>query len=176
MIANGFFIGIIFDGYRVIKSKITFPKIAILFIDIYFGIISALLTFYILMWINNGQLRLIIIFIFVSGITIYYLTMSRYIVRLWLKFYSLVYRIYITLKKIIYFAIIKPLIYLYKLILFFLSSLGAVLYFLFETVKKIAVFIAKLTKLNKIQKKFPLKNNNGEKEGLLVKLKKLFIK
>jgi len=178
MIGNSFFIGIIFDGYRVLKNKLVLPKVAILFIDICFGIISALFTFYLLLWSNNGQLRAIILLFFASGIIIYYLTISRYIVRQWLKLYNLAYSIYIALKKIIDFVIIKPLIYLYKFLILILSSIGIMIYSLFELAKKIIILIARLTKIiyNKIQRKFPKKIKNREKEGLLVKLKKLFIK
>lgn len=178
MLGNGFFIGIIFDGYRALKYKVALPKIAILLIDIFFGIISAFLTFYILMWSNNGQLRIIILLLFVTGIIIYYLTISKYIVNQWLKLYNLIYSIYLTLRKVINFVIIRPLVYLYKILLIVLSSLGIALYSLFEITKKAAIIIAKLTKnnSNKYQKKIFKKIKNGEKEGLLVKLKKLFIK
>lgn len=178
MVGNGFFIGIIFDGYRVLKYKIDLPKITILFIDICFGIFSAFLTFYILIWSNNGQLRLIILLFFLTGMIIYYKTLSKYIVRYWLKLYNLIYSIYITLKKIIIFAIIKPLVHLYKILLLVLSSISIAFFSLLLLIKKASFYITKVTKnnSNKIQKKFQKKIKNGEKEGLLVKLKKLFIK
>lgn len=159
MLGNGFFIGIIFDGYRVLKYKIALPKIAILFIDICFGIISAFLTFYILIWSNNGQLRVIILLFFLTGMIIYYQTLSRYIVSYWLKFYNLIYSIYITLKKIIIFAIIKPLVYLYKILLMVISSIGMALFSLLVITKKASFYMAKVTinSFNKIQKKFQKK-------------------
>nr|WP_281179237.1 spore cortex biosynthesis protein YabQ [Vulcanibacillus modesticaldus] len=123
MLSGGFLLGTLFDGYRVLIDKIKLPRLLIFFLDIIFGISSAIIIFLALLWSNHGQIRLVILFAFFLGLWIYFISFSKIIVELWLLAYNFLYHGIIEIIKVIDLVIIKPIIVVYHFILLIVASL-----------------------------------------------------
>ena len=178
MISSGFIVGFFFDGYRVLKGKMNFQSWLVFLIDLFFGVISALFIFALLLWSNGGQLRIIIIATFAMGLWLYYLILSRRMIRLWLTIYSVIYSFWRFLVKTVQIIIIKPILFLYKLVLIVLGAFVSSFYWLFNFSRKL--FIPPTLKLVKTTKKTgkhfnqKLKAKLKKKAGIRSLLKKWF--
>lgn len=174
MIGSGLFIGIFFDGYRVLKGKLSLHKLIVFFIDLAFGIISGVIAFYLLLLINHGQLRLVIPLFFVLGLIIYYLLFSKYVVKLWVLIYSAVSKIVRGTIKIFKAVIITPIMKIAKLLFLIISFLSGIIYsslfFIVKIIKKPFAFLK--DKKSATMSKSYLRR----KEGFSAKLKKIFKK
>jgi len=137
MLASGFIVGFFFDGYRVLKNKMNFYNWFVFIIDIFFGMFSALFIFGLLMWGNHGQLRLTIILAFLLGLWIYYKTVSKGAISLWLFIFSFIYSIWKFILKTNEILLIKPIFFLYKVILLIGGFLLSVILAFISFIKKI---------------------------------------
>lgn len=146
MILSSLCIGVFFDGFRVLKGKMYFPKIIVFLIDIGFGVFSALLVFYFLIWVNDGQLRGVMVLTFFIGLFIYYLTLSKSIVRIWGIFYSILSQLIKTIYKIIDFTILRPITSIYKLLVIILTFIISIIGFIGQFIKKLFLRIYKSIK------------------------------
>lgn len=167
IIGSGFCIGILFDGFRVIKSKIKLSKWVVFFVDVNFGIFSALLIFIVLLWINYGQLRLIIFPIFFLGLWIYFLTTSKYFVKLWIIIFNILHQIWSFVLRVIQLLIIRPIIFLYKLVIIAITFLITALFAIGSISQKILI-----TPIKMLYSKTSTKIHR--KEGFSSLLKKIF--
>ncbi|MFV9511722.1 spore cortex biosynthesis protein YabQ [Tepidibacillus sp. LV47] len=180
MLVSGFIIGFLFDGYRVLKGKMNFYSWLVFLIDVFFGIFSALLIFTLLLWLNCGQLRLMMILAFLLGLWIYYQTISQGVIRLWLVIYSLIYSLWKLIVKTVQILVVKPMIFLYKSVFvfagFFISSLFAIYRLFTIFFKKVLLSpVAMVYKTTKNQG-VKFKTNIKKKAGFHSLLKKLFNK
>lgn len=139
----GFFIGIIFDGYRVIVGKNKVPVVVLYSLDILFGIITALCLFQLLLWINHGQIRIIMILIFIVSLLSYYLLISKPIIRKWLKIYNLFLGLLRYVAKISNMLLIKPISVILKI---FVKSLKFVFVFIHQIFYNIVQVIFNIAK------------------------------
>lgn len=81
-IFNGMIIGLLFDGYRVLRGIMT-PKMLITELgDLLFWLIATMLVFGTLIFINWGEVRLYIFIGLMIGFVLYMRLFSRYILRL----------------------------------------------------------------------------------------------
>jgi len=136
-------VGFVFDGYRVFKGKVNLAKFIVFIIDVVFGIISALWIFFLLFWSNNGQLRIIMLAAFFVGLVVYYLTLSRLIIKLWIIVDNLIASVFKVIVKTLNLLIIKPLVALYRL---FTMLLGFILTLISALVLPFKVLKTKLPK------------------------------
>ena len=123
MLAGSWVVGVIFDGYRVLKSKIALHKWLIFTIDVSFGVLTALFVFRLLLWSNHGQLRIVMLVAYFLGLWIYFLTMSRLFIKIWLFIYKVIYILWSAVANTIRFLVIKPVILLYQLVIFIFTFL-----------------------------------------------------
>lgn len=123
MLIGSWVAGVIFDGYRVLKTKIALYKWFIFTIDVSFGVLTALFVFRLLLWSNHGQLRIAMLVAYFFGLWLYFLTMSNLFTKIWLFIYNVIYILWSAIAKTIQFLIIKPVVLLYQLIIFIFTFL-----------------------------------------------------
>lgn len=168
--------GISFDGFRVLKGKLHIHKFITFMVDVSFGIIAATLTFYLLLLSNNGQLRVVLIFMFFLGIIIYYLTFSSFIIKLWYSLFRLIYHLWLTLMKIVNYTVIKPIQLLVSLVITLITFLLSIIISIGNFFKKIFYFLFGGIYQKTKRTGNHLKGKIQKKAGLFKSLKKVFRK
>lgn len=173
MLSSSFGIGILFDGYRVLFNKLNVTKWVTLICDVIFGVFSAIFIFQLLLWSNNGQLRLIILIAFFIGLMLYYLSLSKEVVVLWEYCLNIIYKIIKVIYHIINTLIIKPLTIIINVLIIILKKILLIIKPILFLLKKIKVIIKRsyITKPKKVVNVL-----NKKKKGFLTLLKKLFRK
>ncbi len=173
MLASGFIIGFCFDGYRVLKGKMNFHAWFVFIIDVFFGVFSALFIFGLLLWSNHGQLRLSILAAFLLGLWVYYQTVSKGAISLWRIIFTFIYSVWKFVLKMIDILIIKPILFLYKVLLivggFLLSATFTVASF---SKRVVSPSLALYTKTRRHGSR--IKAKIKKKAGIRSLLKKLF--
>lgn len=107
-ILNGILIGLLFDFFRILRRSFKTKDFITYLEDILFWILTGLIILYSIFTFNNGQIRLFIFLGLILGVSIYILTISRYVMKISITIISL-------FKKIIHF-IINILSYPYNFI------------------------------------------------------------
>lgn len=106
-IATGIFLGILFDGYRVLRGTFR-PRVVMTWVaDLLYWLIATVVVFLALVVSNWGELRFYVFLGIVSGVIVYYRWLSLYAIRLLSAIVRLVKGIIMLLKKMIMF-VIKP--------------------------------------------------------------------
>jgi spore cortex biosynthesis protein YabQ len=85
MIGCGLGLGIFFDIYRVISSKLDLKSWVIAILDLIYGLVAAVAVFRVLYYSNYGQLRFFIFLALLLGIYLYYRLFSSIIIRIVIK-------------------------------------------------------------------------------------------
>ena len=107
-ILNGFLIGILFDIFRILRKLLKTTDFITYIQDILFWILTAFIVLYSIFKFNNGELRgFIFIGIFI-GVSIYLLLFSKSFIKINLYIINII-------KKIIYYSVIIPLNFVFKL-------------------------------------------------------------
>jgi len=122
--------GGILDTYRVVSGQLRLARWLVPLFDILYWLAAMVLVFRILYWTNLGEVRLFIFLGLLAGIAIYYTLLSAYViryVRLLLKWITAGYRLLLNLIRIF---IIKPLIFIYRVLLAILMFFGTASIFL----------------------------------------------
>ncbi|AGB40141.1 spore cortex biosynthesis protein YabQ [Halobacteroides halobius DSM 5150] len=101
MILVGMVIGIGFDFYRVLRSKVNPLQIFTILFDIVFSLLSAIIIFITLFYSNGGAARGYVFIGVFTGVIIYYLTISNFMIKVLTKLANIIYWIYTKAKKII---------------------------------------------------------------------------
>lgn len=143
IIIFGTIIGFMFDGYRVIVGKNNIPKVLLFLMDVIFGVIAALFLFQLILWINYGQIRIIMIVIFFCSLLSYYFILSKSVVKKWVKVYNLFNKIFKYAIKILNKLLIRPIILIFSFIVYMFKNFFIFIYTIFY---KIVVVIVKKIK------------------------------
>ena len=107
-ILNGFLIGILFDIFRILRKSFKTSNIITYIQDILFWILTGCILIYSIFKFNDGELRgFIFIGIFI-GVSIYLLLFSKSFIKINLYIISII-------KRIIYYIVILPLNFVFKL-------------------------------------------------------------
>ena len=106
-ILNGILIGLIFDGFRVLRKNFKTPDVITYLEDMFFGISAGILLLYSIMKFNNGEIRVYIFIGIFIGLLLYLLIFSNIFIAINTFFISIV-------KKTINYIIIIPLKYISK--------------------------------------------------------------
>jgi spore cortex biosynthesis protein YabQ len=134
MFCGGLLLGTLFDVCRVLSGKLRLPKWLMPFVDILYWIVATILVFRLLVYSNEGQVRVFIFLGIGIGICFYNAFLSRGVI--WLI--QLLIRIVIAfcrfLRRTVELLIIKPIIGIYRFFLAFLGFLAAVAIFLYKIV------------------------------------------
>ncbi|NEW09584.1 spore cortex biosynthesis protein YabQ [Paenibacillus sp. SYP-B3998] len=134
MFLSGIALGAIFDVFRVLSSKLRLPRWAIPLIDILYWIVATILVFRLLIYSNEGQIRVFIFLGMGIGICFYFAFLSRWIIQLTLLVIRIVIALYLFISRTVELLIIKPIIGLYRLTVIILGFLLAVAIFLYKIV------------------------------------------
>lgn len=108
-ILNGFLIGLLFDIFRILRRSFKTPDFITYLQDICFWIITGFILLYSIFKFNNGELRGFIFIGISCGVLTYMLIFSKIFIKVNLFIIN-------SLKKIIYFAIIVPVLFVSKIL------------------------------------------------------------
>lgn len=106
-ILNGILIGMLFDGFRILRKSFKTPDVVTYVEDIIFSISSGLLILFSVMKFNNGEIRFYLFLGIILGLIFYLLTFSRVFIKVSIS-------IIMILKKVVNVIIIIPFKYIYN--------------------------------------------------------------
>lgn len=129
-------IGIIFDIFRIFRKSFKTSDIITYIEDIIFWILSGALTLYMMMVFNDGEIRLYIFIAILLGVSMYILTISRFLIKGSVLVIT-------TIKKVISKIFLKP-------INFIIINIRKILSMPVKKVQNVINKIKKYKKTNKI--------------------------
>ncbi|MDD9272046.1 spore cortex biosynthesis protein YabQ [Paenibacillus sp. GCM10023248] len=134
MFVGGVAISAMFDVFRVLSGKLKLPRWTIPLVDIVYWIVATILVFRLLIYSNEGQVRVFIFLGMGIGICFYFAFLSTWTIRLTLLIIRIVIAVYKFIAKTVEIVIFKPIIGLYRLTVIILGFLLAVAIFLYRIV------------------------------------------
>lgn len=138
----GFFVGLLYDFFKVFRTVVFKSKKGIFVQDILFFLIVAVFTFLFLLSINGGRFRLYIFIALAVGFAVYFFTFSNSFFGFSLKMLKKIKSIFLLIGTVISFP------------------LGKILKLIGKIRKKLKENLIKLPKKIKFKQK-PLENENG---------------
>lgn len=118
MLAAGAGMGVLFDSYRVVSDHFKFPRWSLSIMDMLYWILSAFIVFRLLYVSNFGEVRGYVFIGLVCGVVVYAVLISKPYSKLVLILIAIVQRFVHTVMRIFDFTVLKPLVYLYKFVIF----------------------------------------------------------
>jgi spore cortex biosynthesis protein YabQ len=154
MVGMGTLFGAMFDTYQRFLNRPKRKHWIVFFNDLLFWIIQAIIIFYSLFLVNNGELRFYIFIALVCGFAAYQSLFKG--VYLWLLelLISIGITIYRFLKSTILVLIFKPVVGIARITIFMILLLGRGLFTLVKFIFKVLLFIVKYVILKPFQKLF----------------------
>jgi len=154
MVGMGTLFGAMFDTYQRFLNRPKRKHWIVFFNDLLFWIIQAIIIFYSLFLVNNGELRFYIFIALVCGFAAYQSLFKG--VYLWLLelVISIGISIYRFLKSTILLLIFKPVVGIARITTFMILLLGRGLFTLVKFIFKVLLFIVKYVILKPFQKLF----------------------
>ncbi|MEH7115160.1 spore cortex biosynthesis protein YabQ [Neobacillus niacini] len=144
MIGMGSLFGVMFDTYQRFLDRPNRKSWIVFFNDLLFWVIQALIIFYILFLVNNGELRFYIFIALLCGFAAY----QSLIKGLYLKFLEMmintIIAIYRFMRRTFHLIIYKPVLGLFQLVISSFILLGRGLLSLVQFVLKVFLFIVKV--------------------------------
>ncbi|TXK78247.1 spore cortex biosynthesis protein YabQ [Paenibacillus sp. N3.4] len=134
MFVSGIALGVLFDVFRVLSGKLRLPRWSIPLVDVIYWIVATILVFQLLIYSNEGQVRIFVFLGLGIGICFYFAFLSLWVIRLTLLLIRLIVAIYRFFAKTVEIVLIKPIIGLYRLTVIILGILLAVAIFLYKIV------------------------------------------
>lgn len=125
----GIIIGLLFDIFRILRKSFKTPDFITYIEDIGFGILAGVILIFSIIVVNNGELRLFILLGIALGAILYFLTLSKLIIKVSVTILKVIINIVSQILKIIF------------------SPIG----FIFKRVKIIYIKIQKTQKILKIK-------------------------
>jgi spore cortex biosynthesis protein YabQ len=144
MIGMGSLFGVMFDTYQRFLNRPNRKSWIVFFNDLLFWVIQALIIFYILFLVNNGELRFYIFVALLCGFAAYQSLFKGLYLRLLEVIINTVIAIYGFMKKTFQLLIYKPVVGLIQLVISIIILLGRGLYSLVKFVLKVVLFILKI--------------------------------
>ncbi|MEF3306557.1 spore cortex biosynthesis protein YabQ [Paenibacillus sp. GYB003] len=130
MAGSGAFMGVLFDVYRVLSGQLRPPRWLVPLLDIGYWIVATLVVFRLLLYSNDGQVRLYVFLALLLGVWLYFRLFSRLTVRLVLFGIRLVKALIRFAGKTVEFVVIKPIRLLYRIVIVLFGFLWAFTIFL----------------------------------------------
>ncbi|MBP1996165.1 spore cortex biosynthesis protein YabQ [Paenibacillus eucommiae] len=134
MFCSGLALGTLFDVFRVLFGKLRLPRFILPFADIVFWVVATGLVFWLLLYSNEGQVRVFVFLGIGIGICCYFALLSHWIIWLILLFIRIAVSLYRFAKKMVELFLIKPIVGIYRLTLVIFGFLFAVAVFLYKIV------------------------------------------
>ena len=144
MIGMGALFGVMFDTYQRFLNRSRRNRFIVFVNDVLFWIIQALLIFYILFQVNNGEIRFYIFIALLCGFAGYQGLFKGAYLRLLELLITAAISIYRFLKYSFLMVVYKPVVGLIKLAIFMVIFLGRGLYTLVKFILKIVWLLLKI--------------------------------
>lgn len=183
MIGMGTFFGAAFDTYNRFLKRAKRKNWIVFCNDILFWLVQALIIFYVLYYVNKGELRFYIFLALLCGFAAYQSLFRKSYLRILEFFIKTVISIYRFLVKVFIYIIYRPVYALIMMIISILITLGRALLSLSKVAWRILLFLLKLIwapfkwVLTKIWKLVPEKSRKkftklyGRFAGIIKKVK-----
>ncbi|MBV7509249.1 spore cortex biosynthesis protein YabQ [Bacillus sp. sid0103] len=144
MIGMGTLFGAMFDTYQRFLNRPKRKQWIVFFNDLLFWVIQALVIFYTLFLVNNGELRFYIFLALICGFAAYqslfkgiYLKLLEFVIK------SII-AISLFIKKTFQLLIYKPIVGLIQLLIIIIIAIGRGLFSLVKFISKVLLFIVKI--------------------------------
>lgn len=134
MLASGAGIGLLFDLYRVLAHELRFPRWLIPLFDLAYWAAATIFVFRMLLIGNFGEVRLFVFIGLFAGYTVYFLILSRSSMQAIRIVIRIIERLIQLVVRIVEICIIRPVLFLYKLVLILLGFVTTVAMFLLKVV------------------------------------------
>jgi spore cortex biosynthesis protein YabQ len=154
MVGMGSLFGIMLDTYQRFLNRPKRKHWIVFFNDLLFWIIQALLVFYTLFLVNNGELRFYIFIALICGFATYQSIFKGIYLRILELFISAVIASFKFLTTTFKLLVLKPISSLIRLVIFIVILIGRGLFTLVQFVFKVLLFIVKIFLLTPLQKIF----------------------
>ncbi len=176
MVISGIVLGFCFDGYRVVSGKLHFPRWIIPLLDVAYWLLAAIFIFRILFYANQGQLRLYVFLGLGIGAICYYLLFSRWVILATAALVDLIKALIRQMIHIFKLVVIAPILWMGKLIWFFLGFLAAIAVFILKFVLQLLYPVRYLVRLawQLLLKITWLKRTVQGVHGVILRLKRYF--
>lgn len=144
MIGMGSLFGVMFDTYQRFLNRPNRKSWIVFFNDLLFWVIQALIIFYILFLVNNGELRFYTFVALLCGFAAYQSLIKATYLRLLEVIINTVISIYRFMRRAFQLLIYKPVLGLIQLVISIIILLGRGLYSLVKFVLKILLVVLKV--------------------------------
>lgn len=113
----GIAIGIFFDIFRVLRRSFKTPDLVTYIEDVIFGVLTGVFLIIMLFVLNNGELRFYIFIAITLGLAIYFLTISKFFIKINVKILTTIKKSILKILSIIFYPINMLLNFLKKHVL-----------------------------------------------------------
>ena len=113
----GIAIGIFFDIFRVLRRSFKTPDVVTYIEDVIFGVLTGVFLIIMLFVLNNGELRFYIFIAIILGLAIYFLTISKFFIKINVKILTTIKKSILKILSIIFYPINMFLNFLKKHVL-----------------------------------------------------------
>lgn len=134
MAGSGALLGVLYDVYSVLSGRLRPPRWLVPLLDFAYWIVATALVFRALLYSNNGQVRLYVFIGLIFGVWLYFRVASEWTVRLVQLCIRLVQWLYRTIRRLIDWTVVKPIVLLYKLVIVLFGFLVTLSVFLYKIV------------------------------------------
>lgn len=132
MFCGGLLLGMLFDLIRVLSGKLRLPRWMLPIADIFYWIVATILVFRLLIYSNEGQVRVFIFLGILIGICFYFGLLSMWVIRLILLLIRIVVALYRFFVRMTHILLIRPIVGIYRLLVLFLGFMAALAIFLYK--------------------------------------------
>ena len=115
-IGAGALLGILYDGFKVLRIVIPSRSIIVFFEDIIFWVLAALFSFTFILIFNSGEIRGFIIFGEIVGFFVYWLLFSPVVTKIFKAVVKTIKKAVMLILRIIYTIFIKPFLLIFGII------------------------------------------------------------
>lgn len=134
MMGCGAALGLFYDAYRVVSGEFRFPRWLTPPLDLIYWLIGTLAVFRVLYVSNGGEVRIYVFLALMIGVCFYFGLLSGAFVRVIRWTIRLVKRLVALLLRILDLLLVRPVLGLYRFIVWILGFLGVSSIFLFKFV------------------------------------------
>lgn len=117
-IATGIILGVLFDGYRVLRGTFRPKVLTTWFTDLLYWLLATVIVFLALVISNWGELRFYVFLGIISGVVFYYRLLSLYTIRLFSVVIKVIKKTIMLIKRIFVVLLIKPVVLCMEIIAF----------------------------------------------------------
>jgi spore cortex biosynthesis protein YabQ len=144
MIGIGGWLGATFDTYARLWNRSKKARWIVFISDVLFWIVQALLTFYVLLLVNNGEIRFYIFLALLCGYAAYQSLFKTTYLKILEFFIRIVVSIYRFIIRLFHYFVILPLRLIYRFIVILLFGTCHILLYVGKILYKIVRFLVKL--------------------------------